>query len=168
GSTDNEIPVDVSPAARLHIQGTLTPGFISAGDVTLSDHEPVIGLEYAGQARAYVIDSFAVKKLTKPDDLAVHVVHDVIGGEPFCITHCDISHSTRVLTQHHTHKSGNQRIDLRVGGWDNGMVLVLHGTRYHHHSRQLPLKDFRFVTTAWREWVTTHPETVVYHGNTTP
>jgi hypothetical protein len=164
-ASDTEAPVvNVAPAAGLNVRGVTAPPLCAADDVDLDGDARVIGVARDGETRAYLIEAFEVHRVTRPEDLGAHVVNDILGGQSIAVTYCNRTHSTRVLTAGSGAEHRQHPIDLRVGGWFNGMVLVLDGVRYHHHSTRLPLDDVEFVTTTWKEWRTEHPKTLVYTG----
>jgi hypothetical protein len=81
------------------------------------------------------------------------------------VTHCDITHSTRVFTApQESSEAGSKPVDIRIGGWQNGMMLKFNGRQFAHHARNLPLDDVPFTVTNWGDWIATHPESLVYTG----
>ena len=152
------------PFAQLDVPGISDPELCRPDDVALGDHAEVIGVTLAGESRAYVVEAFAVHSVIEPVDLRVHVVNDVVGGRPVCVTHCDLTDCTRVLTDDVTSTSQALPLDLRVGGWEDGMLLMFNGRRYHQSESAIPLDDLEFETTTWQEWYAEHPETLVYTG----
>jgi hypothetical protein len=160
--------VNVSRMAGLDIAGVFQPPMCSPSDVDLAPETKVIGVEIGGQSRAYVVSAFTAE-VKDPQDLAVHVVHDSIGDRSFCVTHCDITHSSRVLTNREDSRNGTldshpNSDDLRVGGFEHGMLFRVKGQLYKHHEESLPMRDVGFTTTTWQEWSKGHPETLVYTG----
>lgn len=154
---------DFGPGINFEVNGISNPQLCNAGDVSLSPRTQVIGLEFPQHARAYVVEAFAAANLTDPEDFSVHVVNDAVGGQSFSVTHCDVTHCTRVLTREGRAGDG-EKIDLKIGGWEKGMILVVDGERYPHHSPKLPLQDMQYVTTSWVQWLADHPDTLVYTG----
>lgn len=150
--------------ANLNVPGIAAPALCQPDDVKLPDDVRVIGVEIDGNARAYVVKAFEVRNFKNPGDVAVHIVNDTINNQPFCVTHCDLTHSTRVLADSRVAKNSPTAIDLRVGGWADEMILVLSGVRYLHHAETLPLADVPFTTTNWGQWRADHPKTLVYTG----
>lgn len=157
---------DETPSATVGIAGLSASGLLRPDEVDLADDEPVIGVATGGEARAYVVRSFEINGIQRVEDIAAHLVNDVVAGRPICVTHCDRSRSTRVLTTTETATEATPRtdrpLDVRIGGWQNSMVLVVEGRRYEHHSPDIPLADVRFETTTWGKWRAAHPETLVY------
>lgn len=152
---------NVGLEADINVAGVAAPQLVPADEIELEDAEPVIGVEVAGEARAYVVKAFEVRSILRIEDIGVHVVCDVVGGRPICVTHCDRSKQTRVLAGS-TKPEESVPLDVRVGGWADGMVLVVQGTRYAHLSKEIPLADVQFITTTWGAWRARHPETLVY------
>lgn len=151
-------------AHEFDIPGVSAPMLYPADQVKLSDEDRVIGVVVDNEPRAYVLDAFAVRGMQRKEDVGVHIVNDYFGSRPICVTHCDRTHSTRVLTTKRPDPTAVGPIDLRVGGWTKGMLLVIDGRRYEHHSDELPLADVEYVTTTWGKWRADHPETLVYTG----
>jgi hypothetical protein len=151
---------NVGLEADINVAGVAAPQLFSADQIELEDAEPVIGVEVAGEARAYVVKAFEVRSILRIEDIGVHVVCDVVGGRSICVTHCDRSKQTRVLAGLPKPEE-SVPLDVRVGGWSDGMVLVVQGARYAHLSKEIPLEDVQFITT-WGEWRARHPETLVY------
>jgi hypothetical protein len=156
--------VDPGPLARMNVPGIAAPELCQPEDVDLTDSAQVIGITVDGQDRAYVVESFAVHGAFHPRDLSIHVVNDVVAGRPVCVTHCNRTHVTRVLTDDSGPADAAHPIDLRVGGWSDGLLLLFEGNRYHQHASTIPLEDVVFVTTTWKEWYAEHPQTLVYTG----
>ncbi len=157
--------VDVSPRAGLKVQGVVHPSLCLPEQVSLPPDALVIGVEVNGEPRAYVVEAFEVFEVDDPNDLSVHVVNDVLGNEPVSITHCNLTHSTRVLT--HLVEPGDhaEPLDVRVGGWENGMLLVVDNALYSHHATDVPLVDVPYLTTTWGHWLADHPDSLVYTGH---
>jgi hypothetical protein len=149
---------------QLDVPGISGPELCRPEDVALGEQEEVIGVTVAGESRAYVVEAFAVHGAIKPVDLRVHVVNDVVGGRPVCVTHCNLTDQTRVLTDEATATADAPPLDLRVGGWADGMLLMFNGRRYGHSESAIPLDDLDFEATTWQEWYAEHPETLVYTG----
>lgn len=153
---------DETPGANVGIAGLSASGLLRPNEAGLADDEPVIGVATGGESRAYVVRSFEINGIQRVEDIGTHLVNDVVAGRPICVTHCDRSRSTRVLTTSDTTTRTDRPLDVRIGGWQNSMVLVVEGRRYEHHSPDIPLADVRFETTTWGEWRAAHPETLVY------
>lgn len=184
-----------TPSASVGIPGLTASRLLRPDQIQLADDEQVIGVTVDGESRAYVVSSFEINGIQRVEDISAHLVNDVIAGRPICVTHCDRSHSTRVLTlarnksessvpetraqdpsvQESSAKetptpesSATKSLDVRIGGWQESMVLVVDGSRYPHHSPDIPLADVQFTTTTWGKWRAEHPETLVYVRETGP
>jgi hypothetical protein len=73
---DPEIPGMKASVARDFITALWEPQFARAGDATLSNDEPVIGLAINGQAKAYPL------AILNSHEIA----NDVVGGIPVAVT----------------------------------------------------------------------------------
>ncbi len=144
------------------IPGIRRPPTLVADQVSLDDATPVIGVTVGDQARAYVVDAFAVRGRQSNEDLAVHLVEDSLGGRPICVTHCDRRGSTRVF-ELPSEGSAESDGSVRVAGWDGAMLLWIGEQRYRHDD-PLPLADVAHERTTWGAWRAEHPETTVYAG----
>lgn len=156
--------VDVSSSAGLRVPGVSDPSFCPPELVNLPPDTKVIGVEMNGQTRAYVVEAFEVHHVDAPEDLSVHVVNDTLGETPIAITHCNRTRLTRVLTNIPDGGSSLSPVDVCVGGWQNGMLLVVDDEMYSQHAREVPLIDVPFLTTTWSRWREQHPESLVYTG----
>jgi hypothetical protein len=141
----------------LKVDGITDPVLCPADEAGIGDEERVIGVVEGEEARAYLVAAFEIHDLRLPGDLAVHVVHDEIGGRQVCITHCDITRTTRVF-------GGANLPTIQVGGFDQGMVLVVDNQRYRQNDARLPLPKTRFEEVSWGEWRSRHPRTRLYVG----
>lgn len=134
-----------------------------AHDVLLGDQDPVIGIVVGGEARAYAIEAFAARNIRQVEDLGVHIVHDSVGECPICVTHCDRTHASRVLTRRSKEAAASPAA-VRLGGWNRSLLLLIDGQRYEQSSAEVPLDDLPFETTTWGEWRVKHPQARVYAG----
>lgn len=136
------------------VPGNEDPEFRTSDDVTLADSTSIIGIEVAGEACAFPIDS-----LRGPER---HIVNMVFDQTAVSVTYCDLVDCARVLKDDRDHP-----IPLRVGGLDKDlqMVFLLHGERYGQESTALPFEDHPFTRTSLGEWKQTHPDTSVYIGS---
>jgi len=115
----------------------------------------VMGVSVAGRHRAYLVHAF--------EGMSSHVVNDLVGETAISVTHCSLTRCTRVFT---TDKRGAV-IDLCLGGWENNkMSLRFNGVHYAQTSSDIPLADFPFEATTWRQWKAAHPDTDIYVGET--
>lgn len=146
------------------IPGIRRPPALLADQVSLDDATPVIGVTVGDQARAYVVDAFAVRGRQANEDLAVHLVEDSLGGRSICVTHCDRRGSTRVLELPSDASEENDG-SVRIAGWDGAMLLWIGEQRYRHDD-PLPLADVAYERTTWGAWRAEHPDTTVYAGPT--
>ena len=121
----------------------------------ISDEEPVIGLILNGRPRAYLIHSFEVHGPAMPEDLAGHVLMDATGGETLCVTYCDRTRIARVLR---SGTQASQMPEVRVGGWDRGLMLLVAGVRHRQDDQAIPLQDVEFQIMKWGEWRRQHPQ----------
>jgi len=162
------IPIDDSdPMAWMITPGISAPPLRTPDEVDLADTDQVIGIVVGDEARAYVVEAFAVHGSFHPRDLAVHVVNDTVGGRPVCVTHCNRTDMTRVLTEVSVRTDPSaEPLDLQVGGFSKGLLLRYNGVRYHQEDARIPLQDLQFIVTTWKDWYTEHPGTLVYTGNT--
>jgi hypothetical protein len=156
-----ELEGRMGPFETLRVPGITAPAICNPGDIELADDTQVIGVEINGETRAYVVGAFAPKSVSRPEDLAVHVVNDVVGNEPIVVTHCDLTHSTRVLTRD---ADGDAPTSVCIGGFDSCMLLDVDGSVFKHHASTLPFEDVPFTSTTWQHWLTEHPDTLVYTG----
>jgi hypothetical protein len=133
------------------------------------DDAVVIGVEVGSVARAYVVQAFEVRNLRPADAqqdpevakvLGRHVVNDVIDGTAISVTHCDRNRCTRVLTD----ADSAEALEIGVGGWDDGMLLLIDGERVPQAAQDVPFEDVPFEVTTWEQWREEHPHTDVYIG----
>jgi len=154
--TDEElalIPSTVSYATPSITPGINQPPHHRVDEVRLSDDEEVIGVVVKNQSRAYWVPAFV--------DMNQHVVNDVLEGVAITVTYCDQADYVRVVTD----DTRTDPIGLACGGWSGSQMLLLLDQQYFDHdSADLPLSDFRFERTTWKEWKTKHPDTRVYLG----
>lgn len=143
------------PPLTVDFAGVREPVMIPAEQVMLDDDEIVIGVEAAGESRAYLRQAFA----DRPDR---HIVHDQLGSLPVAVTYCERTDSTRVFAG----KPGESSLDLRCGGWlpVQEMSLLVGEREYAHSSPHIPLADVPFVVTTWKEWRESKPDSLIYLG----
>ncbi|NUP39793.1 MAG: DUF3179 domain-containing protein [Streptomyces sp.] len=141
------------------------PRFVPASKAGfLDDDDPVFGLEYRGEVRAY------------PQLVLVwhEIVNDTVGGQPLAVTYCPLTGTvigfrappgTQQLTFGTTGKLINSNLlmyDRQTGSaWPQLLGQAVSG----------PLKGTRLDTvplvwTTWKQWRTTHPDTAVLSTNT--
>lgn len=147
GSLQMDSPFILPPVA--------TPVTFPASEVTLADSERVIGVVCGEEAIAY--------SCTAMSQMESHVINDVVGEKGLTVTFCDRTMDTRVFCS----PSGNTPLKIQVGGiTDKAMVLYVDGQMYEQSSADIPLSDYNFVLTTWKEWKTDHPNSRVYTGGT--
>lgn len=155
------------PVELLQLHPVRKP-LVSPGDLTwLPEKAPVIGVSAGNRHRAYAISAFR-----NIDD---HVVNDVIGGVPVTVTYCNRTGCTKVYTS----PSGNQPLEVAVGGWvgppgsgSDGVMLLRVGSNYYLQDtgEQLsgwtpfPYPEIEFERTTWGKWRKAHPDTDVVTG----
>jgi hypothetical protein len=138
------------------IPGVRQPEMRSAAEAELADDERIIGITGPGAPRAYMVRALS--------GVTGHVVNDMAGDVPVTVTYCDRSDCIRVLTA-----DTAEPIDLWTGGVLSGKLAVRFKEQmYSQTSKDLPLQDYPFVLTTWKEWREAHPETVVYIGGGEP
>ncbi|MBT2401517.1 DUF3179 domain-containing protein [Streptomyces sp. ISL-100] len=141
------------------------PRFVAARDADfLEGDEPVFGLEYRGEVRAY------------PQQVLVwhEIVNDTVAGEPLAVTYCPLTGTvigfaappgTPELTFGTTGKLVNSNLlmyDRQTGSeWPQLLGQAVSG----------PLKGTRLDTvplvwTTWKEWRAAHPDTEVLSTDT--
>ena len=158
----------------LEVNGILRPATLEADEARVSDDRVVIGVRVGMMARAYLLSAFGENNLQFPigrtgiamidaqDEaaLARHVVNDIVGGQPITVTYCGLQQCARVLTE----VNRGAPLDVAVGGWDDGLLLFIDGSRMPQRSDGIPLEDVPFELTTWKEWRDEHPQTDVYVG----
>jgi uncharacterized protein DUF3179 len=155
------------PVELLKLQPVIKPPVTPAASTWLPDHAPVIGVTVRDRHRAYATTSF-----TNIDE---HVVNDVVGGRPITVAYCNRTGCTKVYTG----SSGNQPLDVAVGGWvgdpgssANGVMLLRVGADYYLQDSgdclsgwgRLPYSELAFEQTTWGAWRRAHPDTDVVTG----
>jgi hypothetical protein len=158
-----------TPKVEFDVAGIETPRVLSAQASMLPEDALVIGVTVGSVARAYLISAFDVPhfgltELVKNERaramLGRHVINDVVGGTPVSVTYCDRNRCARVLTD----PDAVDPLEVRVGGWDNGMLLLIDGERVPQRAEGLPFEDLPYKITTWKEWRASHPDTDVYVG----
>lgn len=138
------------PGARL-------PAPRPAAQAKLAPDDVVIGVQVGGCARAYRLAA-----LVGPRS---HVINDRLADTPVTVTYCERTGCTRVFTG-----EGTEPLDVRTGGYDRGLLLLLGGHRYRQETGApvdadtglpFPLAPIEFVRTTWAEWRAAHPDTDV-------
>jgi len=162
---DGAASPSVSPASNrgTPIQDTRIPGLVrpvaqTAADANLSDDQLVIGIQVDDRARAYSVDYLSTPQ--------THVVNDVLAGRPVTVTYCNVQNCARVFAG-----DGADPLDVGVGGYDQGLLLLLNGQRYRQESGdgfdssdRFPYLPQPFVRTTWKKWREAHPDTEIVGG----
>jgi hypothetical protein len=141
------------------------PRFVTAGQPGfLDDDDPVSGLEYRGEVRAY------------PQLVMVwhEIVNDTVGGEPFAVTYCPLTGTVigfsappgvQDLTFGTTGKLVNSNLlmyDRQTGSqWPQLLGQAVSGPLKGTQLDTVPL-----VWTTWKQWRTAHPDTEVLSTDT--
>lgn len=152
------------PLMRVHLPAVMTPDVLNHSRVAIPADMPVLGVVVGSESRAYLLDALAM--------VQDHVINDVVGGEPITVTYCNLSGCSRVLTAN-TRAPSNKPADplavsvaglFNVGTSDATMAVEHDGNVYAQDSPELPLRNYPHLRTTWREWLSAHPDTVVYIG----
>jgi len=142
---------------RRNYPARVLPPVVKAADARLSAAEPVIGIFVAGKARAYRADA-----LSEPTN---HVVSDRVGDRGVVVTYCDVTGCARAFSG-----NGPNLLDIRTGGYDDGLVLFAAGRRYRQDTQApaepgvkvpFPYLQIEVFRTTWGEWLEAHPDTDV-------
>lgn len=122
--------------------------------IRLPRETEVIGVLLGEHAYAFVINAMRLP--------VGAIISLTIDRNPVVITYCDPTNETRVFTK----ADREDLIPLHVGGMDveNGMVVMLNGTRYSQMSRSLPLDDYPHEIVSLDEWSQRHPRSRLYLG----
>ncbi|WP_244206701.1 DUF3179 domain-containing protein [Streptomyces swartbergensis] len=141
------------------------PDFVPSGEADfLADDEPVFGLEYGGEVRAY------------PQQVLVwhEIVNDTVGGKQLAVTYCPLTGTVIGLAA----PSGTQDLTFGTTGRLVNSNLLMYDRQTGSEWPQLlgtaisgPLKGTRLDTvplvwTTWKQWRTAHPDTEVLSTKT--
>ncbi len=139
------------------------PEWLGAGDdrVTLTDDDPVIGLEVNGDARAFPVDwSF------RP-----HLVEATVGGEPVVMSYCLLSNLGLAFTPE---LDGVAMRCIMPIQWENNMVIwdaagkrliqQIEGTVLHGPGAGSRLDVHPTQIMSWGSWRALHPDTRVFYN----
>jgi len=155
------------PVELLKLQPVRKPPVLPAGSAWLPDHASVIGVTVGGRHRAYATSAF--------DNIDEHVVNDVLGGRPVTVAYCNRTGCTKVYTS----PSGNQPLEVAVGGWvgepgssASGVMLLRVGSDYYLQDSgellsgwgRFPYVEIEFERTTWGNWRRSYPDTDVVCG----
>ena len=135
---------------------------IEAADRILEPDSVVLGLEMAGEVRAYPRDLIA-----RP-----HWFDDELGGKPLMVSYCILCNSGQAFVP--VLKDG-RRLDLRnMTAFDNNVIY--HCTKTGNFIQQLDarvirgpnqgevLESYPVVMARWDEWKRLHPDTKMYYA----
>lgn len=152
------VPMQRQPAGPMKLE------VLAADEVNLEDEEPVIGISVGSYHRAYLVEALDgswESLLTTGNEPVGQVVNDVLGDVPITVTFCSRSQRCRVLTG-----PGAQPLQLAVqeNADHDGMALRVGGQTFEQTDPTLPLQDYPFELTTWKDWKSAHPETDVYLG----
>lgn len=144
--------------------GLRQPAVMAMEDVNLPDNAPIIGIEVAGRARAYLLRAMSLK----PER---HVINDLLGDRPISVTYCDRTNCARVFTS----ADKGAALNLDVGGWiGDSLAVQINGINYEQKTGKnlttpggapLPYADCPFVQTTWGAWRSVHPQSDVFVGS---
>ncbi|MER6999189.1 DUF3179 domain-containing protein [Streptomyces sp. NPDC000410] len=141
------------------------PRFVRAGEAGfLSEDDPVFGLEYRGEVRAY------------PQLVLVwhEIVNDTVGGEPLAVTYCPLTGTVIAFSA----PPGVQELTFGTTGQLVNSNLLMYDRQTGSQWPQLlgqavsgPLKGTKLDTvplvwTTWKQWRTAHPDTTVLSTST--
>lgn len=136
------------------------PAFISAADARLDDAEPVIGLHYNGEARAY------------PHRIMVHheIVNDRVGGLNLAVTYCPLTATAQGF------KRGGTTLGVSGLLLNSNLVMFdrssqtrfsqINATGLTGPHRGRTLDEVRLIWTTWDRWRAVHPGTRVLSERT--
>ena len=156
------------------VSGIEQPPAIDADMADVPGDSLVIGVRIGLATRAYLLKTFEARGVplivaqdgsafVDPRDapgLARHVINDVLGEQPVTIIYSGLPQSARVLTA----SARETALDVGLGGWDDGMLLLIDGRRIPQQSADLPLEDLPFEVTTWKQWRNRFPQTDIYVG----
>lgn len=153
---------DPRSSAQFTFSGIQQPPTRSATEAGLAEDAAVIGVSFAGKARAYSIAAMS-------QGPRAHVINDMLAGHPVTVAYCNVMDCARVFTMN----TSPAPLDLGVGGWrgEKGMILQVDGVKYALEDGKnlstpdgspLPYQQMDYQRTTWGEWHETHPDTDVY------
>jgi hypothetical protein len=128
------------------------------GDQEWEDDEPVVGLDFNGDERAYPVRLLSLHE----------IVNDVVGGQPVAVTWCPLCYSSIVFN-----RVAEREFTFGVSGYlyFNNLVMYDHqsntmwsqmlgmGIKGAFRGRQLEILPSHLMS--WRAWKELHPETRV-------
>lgn len=150
-------------AAKDGIPSFTHPRYVIAKEATfLAPDEPVIGIEFDGDARAYPLRILDLHE----------AVNDTVGGIPVAVTYCPLCDSSIVFDR----RVGDETIEFGISGllynsnvllydrqrdkperlWSQLMTESITGTSPGRKLQTLPLE-----VTTWNDWRARHPDSQV-------
>jgi hypothetical protein len=136
------------------------PGFVGPGGTDLSDDDPVFGLAFGADARAY------------PQSVLVwhEIVNDVVADVPVSVTYCPLTGTAMGFFRGETTFGVSGRLvnnnlvmyDRATDSWWQQVA----GTAIDGEREGASLREFRVVWTTWGAWRERHPETRVLSTDT--
>jgi hypothetical protein len=150
------VPVVMAPPRRHHLVS------IHEADGFLQPDSVVLGIEMAGEVRAYPRDLIA-----RP-----HWFNDELGGKPLMISYCILCNSGQAFVPL---LADGQRLELRnMTAFDNNTIYSC--TKTGNFIQQLDarvirgpnegevLESYPVIMARWEEWKRLHPDTRVYYA----
>jgi hypothetical protein len=136
------------------------PVFVPGGQVDfLADDDPVFGLVYRGEARAY------------PQMVLVwhEIVNDTVAGKRVAVTYCPLTGTVIGFPGESTFGTTGNLVNSNLlmydrqtdSEWPQLLGTAIRGPRKGEHLRTVPL-----VWTSWKAWRTTHPDSHVLSTET--
>ncbi|HZT83132.1 MAG TPA: DUF3179 domain-containing (seleno)protein [Gemmataceae bacterium] len=154
------------PATPFVLPGLRTPPVRPGATAALAADAPVLGVSAGGKHRAYLISA-----LSSPHR---HVINDLLGDEPVTVTFCDRCQRAMVYQG----RKGDGPLDLGVGGWYEGRMLLRAGNGFFFQDTgepttpgsgpKLPYARLPCEVTTWKFWKEAHPDSDVYTGDLPP
>jgi hypothetical protein len=125
----------------------------------LADDDPVFGLVYHGEAKAY------------PQMVLVwhEIVNDTVAGKRLAVTYCPLTGTVIGFPGESTFGTTGNLVNSNLlmydrqtdSEWPQLLATAIRGPRKGEHLRTVPL-----VWTSWRAWRTTHPDSQVLSTET--
>lgn len=88
----------------------------------------------------------------------------MIDDVPVSVTYCDRKDCIKVYSSY----TRGKRIDLSLGGiYNDDLILQLGDKMYEQSAEKIPLLNYSFERTTWKQWQDAHPDTDIYTGDIT-
>ena len=117
----------------------------------IDDQAGIIGIEVGGRYRAYLIKSLSY--------IECHIVNDLIDDVPVSVTYCDRKDCIKVYSS----TTRGKIIDLSLAGiFKDDLILQFGGKTYEQSAEKIPLLNYSFERTTWKQWKEAHPDTDIY------